>query len=283
MNDLKDDDLEVIIDDLVDEESETVVEKAEEAHVPDVSEAIADLKRQLDAERKARVEAERKAHYANNEKDETEVQLVSSAIDSVLRDAEILKGNYEIAMQNQDFRAAAEIQAAMGEKSAQLLQLRNGLEAMNARPKSKEPTYLPSDPVEAFASQLSATSADWIRKNPAFVTDPRLNRKMIRAHEDALDDGIMPDTPAYFAAIEAKLGVSKAPQQNETGDQYAAKVTQRRDAAPAAAPVSRGTSNGRNNVVRLTAAEREAASDMGMKLEEYAAHKKALMKEGKIK
>ncbi len=103
---------------------------------------------------------------------------------------------------------------------------------------------------------------------------------MIRAHEDAVDDGIPVDTPAYFAAIEAKLGLSKT---NDTGDQYASKVTQRRDAAPAAAPVSRGTSNGSKNVVRLTAAEREAASDMGMSEQEYAKQKMILVKEGKLK
>jgi phage I-like protein len=88
------------------------------------------------------------------------------------------------------------------------------------------------------------------------------------------------DTPAYFAAIEAKLGVSKTA---DTGDQYAAKVTQRRDAAPAAAPVSRGTGSGNKNAVRLTSAEREAASDMGMSEQDYAKHKIALIKEGKLK
>jgi phage I-like protein len=169
----------------------------------------------------------------------------------------------------------------MGEKSAQLLQLRNGLEAMNSKPKTPEPQYVPADPVEAFASRLSATSADWVRKNPQFVTDQRLNRKMIRAHEDAVDDGIAVDTPAYFAAIEAKLGVAK--NTNDTGDQYAAKVTQRRDAAPAAAPVSRGTGTGSKNTVRLSAAEREAASDMGMTEKQYAEQKIALIKEGKLK
>ena len=52
-------------------------------------------------------------------------------------------------------------------------------------------------------------------------------------------------------------------------------------AAPAAAPVSRGSS-GRENVVRLTAAEREMAELMGMKPEEYARNKIALKKEGKL-
>lgn len=270
---MDEEEIEIVLDDVAENE-------VEETRVPDTQESINELKRQLNAEREARVAAERRAHHANTEKDDTEIQLVSSAIDSVLRDSEILKSNYQIAMQAQDFAKAADIQQLMGEKSAQLQQLRNGLEAMNSKPKTPEPQYVPADPVEAFASRLSATSADWVRRNPQFVTDQRLNRKMIRAHEDAVDDGIAVDTPAYFAAIEAKLGVSKT---SDTGDQYAAKVTQRRDAAPAAAPVSRGTSNGSRNAVRLSAAEREAASDMGMEEKDYAKYKMALIKEGKLK
>lgn len=270
---MDEEEIEIIVDDL----PEAV---ADEAQVPDVQDTVSELKRQLNAEREARVAAEKRAHHANTEKDDTEIQLVSSAIDSVVRDTEILKSNYQIAMQNQDFAKAADIQQLMGEKSAQLQQLRNGLDAMNSKPKTPEPQYVPADPVEAFASRLSSTSAEWVRRNPQFVTDQRLNRKMIRAHEDAVDDGIAVDTPAYFAAIEAKLGVAKT---TDTGDQYAAKVTQRRDAAPAAAPVSRGTSNGSKNAVRLTSAEREAASDMGMSEQDYAKHKIALIKEGKLK
>jgi hypothetical protein len=277
-----DEEIEIVLEEAP-ETGEVEVESAQEtqeASAPDIQQSISELKRQIAAEREARHVAERRAHAASLEKDDTEIQLVSSAIDNVIRDTEILKSNYQIAMQNQDFQNAAEIQQLMSEKSAQLLQLRNGLEAMTSKPKEPEPQYVPADPVEAFASRLSSTSAEWVRRNPQFVTDPRLNRKMIRAHEDAVDDGIAVDTPEYFAAIEAKLGVAKTA---ETGDQYAAKVVQRRDAAPAAAPVSRGTSTGSKNVMRLTAAQREAAKDMGYSDKEYAELRMQLIREGKLK
>lgn len=280
---MSDEEIDIIVEDFVEEE----VLNIETSQESDIQASVSELKRQIQEEREARFKAERRAHAATVEKDDTEIQLVSSAIESVTRDTGILKSNYQIAMQNQDFGEAADIQQLIGEKTAQLLQLRNGLEAMNSKAKEPEPEYIPADPVEAFAARLSATSADWVRRNPKFVTDPRLNRKMIRAHEDAVDDGIRVDTPEYFAAIESKLGISEsnpsATKSNESGDQYAAKVTQRRDVAPAAAPVSRGTSNGSKNVVRLTAAEREAASDMGMSEKEYASQKLILIKEGKLK
>ena len=249
---------------------------------------IAELRRQLDAERAARQSAERaaydarrEAHNARNNEDETNVQLVSNAIDTLRRDDEILKQNYQYAMSQGNFSAAADIQQEMSGNAAKLLQLSNGLEAMKARPKQPEPVQAPSDPVEAFAALLSPKSADWVRKHPEYVKDAKLNRKMIAAHELAMADGVPVDSEDYFTAIEETLKIKAAPPQTETSDEYAAKVTQRRDAAPAAAPVSRGGSS-RTNVVRLSAAEREMAEMMGMKPEDYAKNKVALQKEGKL-
>lgn len=249
---------------------------------------IAELRRQLEAERAARHNAERAAydakrdaHQARSSEDETNVQLVSNAIDTLRRDDEILKQNYQYAMSQSNFSAAADIQQEMSSNAAKLLQLSNGLEAMKARPKQPEPVQAPSDPVEAFAAMLSPKSADWVRRHPEYVKDAKLNRKMIAAHELAVADGVPVDSEDYFTAIEETLRIKPAAPQTQTTDDYAAKVTQRRDAAPAAAPVSRGGST-RTNVVRLSAAEREMADMMGMKPEDYAKNKMALQKEGKL-
>ena len=251
-------------------------------------EGVDELKRQLDAERARRVDAERKAHeagererMARNDKDDSDIQLVANAIQTLNRDSEILKANYAMALKNGDFTKAAEINSEMNETAAQLQQLNNGLEAMRAKPKAQPQPPRSSDPVEAFAAQLTPRSADWVRAHPEFVKDARLNRKMIAAHELAVADGYTPDTDGYFSAIEQTLKVGQRAQPEEDAYASAAKVTQRRDAAPAAAPVSRGGSN-RSNVVRLTAAEREMADMMGMKPEDYAKNKMALQKEGKL-
>jgi len=274
----------VITVEVEDEQEEAIVEKA--AIPPE--DGIAELRRQLEEERTARQNAERAAydakrdaHQARNNEDETNVQLVSNAIDTLRRDDEILKQNYQYAMSQGNFSAAADIQQEMSGNAAKLLQLSNGLEAMKARPKTPEPRQAPSDPVEAFAALLSPKSADWVRNHPEYVKDAKLNRKMIAAHELAMADGVPVDSAEYFSAIEETLKIKAAPPQTDTSDEYAAKVTQRRDAAPAAAPVSRGGST-RTNVVRLSAAEREMAEMMGMKPEDYAKNKMALKKEGKL-
>lgn len=274
---------------LPDDQADTGDQPQVDTPIP--QDSIEDLRRQLAAEREGRIEAERRAqtstveaHNARVEKEDTDLQLVIGAIDTLSRDNDLLKGSYQFAMQNGDFARAAEIQQEMSANAAKLLQLENGKKAMQSRPKEGPRPLPPADPVEALASQLTPASAKWVRDHPDYARDPRLNRKMIRAHEDAVDDGLTPDTPQYFEAIERRLGI-KADDPSSAPDDVtsdAAKVTGRRDAAPAAAPVGRGGGTANKNVVRLTAAQREMASDMGMTPEEYAKNLVALRKEGKM-
>jgi phage I-like protein len=260
-----------------------------EASQDDEPAYITDLKRQLDAERSARINAERQVHEAavvvhrsRSEVDETNFQLVVNAIDTVNRDIELLSQAHTYALQNSDFDRATKIQREMSSHEAKLLQLNNGRQAMESAPREPEPQLPPADPVEAFASQLSPRSADWVRRHPEYVRDARLNSKMMAAHNLAVADGIPTDSDDYFSAIEDTLKIGSRNVQSDTNDQYAAKVVQRRDAAPAAAPSNRGDQSRSSNVVRLSAAEREMAEMMGMKPEDYAKNKVALKKEGKI-
>lgn len=274
-----------------DDEIELELEQEELPEVPENEEPefVKDLKAQLAAEKAARAAAEqrlhqaaREVHHARSEVDDTNLQLVVSAIDTVNRDIDLLKQAHTFAMQNGDFARATEIQSEMSANAAKLLQLENGRQAMESAPRKPEPVAPPADPVEAFASQLSRRSADWVRQHPEFVTDPRMNAKMIAAHNLAVADGIPTDTDEYFEAIEQTLKVAPKAAKTETDDQYAAKVVRRRDAAPAAAPSNRGNQSASTNVVRLSAAQREMAEMMGMKPEEYAKNLVALKKEGKM-
>ena len=286
MSDTEDqDDLEITV-----ETEEHPEEVSDEVKIVKPEDGIADLQRQLEAERSRREAAERMARDAEErersariDKDESEIHLVTNAIQTLNRDKEILKANYAQALRAGEFERAASINDEINEAATQLQQLTNGLEAMKAKPKVQPLPPQSSDPVEAFAARLTPRSADWVRAHPEFVKDSRLNRKMIAAHELAVADGHAPDTDGYFSAIEQTLNVGRraASAVDEEASSSAAKVVSRRDAAPAAAPVSRGGSN-RTNVVRLTAAEREMADMMGMKHDDYAKNKIALQKEGKL-
>jgi hypothetical protein len=274
------------------------VEKTEDQGVnqPSNEEVLADLRRKLDVERTARVNAEnaaiqnaRLAQQSATQVDNTNLQLVSNAIDTVRRENEILKANYRSALSEDNYDVAAEAQERMSINAAKLLQLENGKAAMEAEPRQRQPVHEVQrtvDPIEAFASRLTPRSASWVRRNPQFVTDPRLNQKMIAAHNLAMADGHEADSDSYFSAVEDTLKVNRrneTPQDQESALSSASSPAQRR-ASPPAAPVSRsGTGNGvRANQHTLSAAEREMAEFMQMSEEDYAKNKNELRKSGRM-
>ena len=254
-------------------------------------EGINDLKMKLEQERNGRIEAEKQARqateaavHAKNEVQDTNLHLVKNAIDTVKRNNDILKYNYSEAMAVGDYTKAAEIQEGMSMNTSKLMELERGRSHMESAPKYEVPQQQrPSDPVEALASQLSPRSADWVRRNPQCVTDPRMYQKMVAAHNLAMADGYQADSDDYFGFVEDTLRISKRVDVGEDDPMSAsAKVTQRR--SPPAAPVSRsGTGTGsRPNVVRLTKAEAETAKDLGMSEQDYARNKLLLQKEGRL-
>ena len=207
--------------DVVEDQVSSEVEKTEDEGVnqPSNEEVLADLRRKLDVERTARVNAEnaaiqnaRLAQQSATQVDNTNLQLVSNAIDTVRRENEILKANYRSALSEDNYDVAAEAQERMSINAAKLLQLENGKAAMEAEPRQRQPVHEVQrtvDPIEAFASRLTPRSASWVRRNPQFVTDPRLNQKMIAAHNLAMADGHEADSDSYFSAVEDTLKVNR--------------------------------------------------------------------------
>ena len=269
-----------------------IVEKSEEKTPADpVEDTLEALKKQLDEERKGRQEAmrraneaEQSAYAAQGEVQDTSLHLVSNAIDTVRQNNNILKSNYREAMAMQDFDSAADIQAEMSANAARLLQLEQGKQALENQPRQPAPKPYQADPVEALASQLSPRSAEWVRRNPQYATDPRLYQKMIAAHNLAMADDIPADSDDYFDAIEDTLRMRRQDNSRDYDAMAdAAKPTQRRSAPPAA-PVSRSGGGGgsKPDRVTLSAAEREMASMMGMTIDEYGRNKLILQKEGKL-
>ena len=298
MSETQEEQLEVQLEDASEaKEPEIEVVKAEEEQQPPPKREISpevgirELKFQLEQEKLARAEAEKRAkeaaqreYAAKNEVTDTNLSLINNAISTTQQETAFLKAGYRDAMASGDYDRAAEIQQRMADNSARLLQLENGKEALEKQGKQTPPAYqVPSDPVEALASQLSPRSAAWIRNNPQFATDQRLFQKMIAAHNLALADGLTPDTDDYFANVEESLRIRRPEPTYEDPMAQSATVTQKRSAPPAA-PVSRGgTGQGsRPNVVTLTLAEREMAQMMGMTPKEYAENKIALQKAGRM-
>lgn len=296
---LKEEDITVVNDDDQPIETAKVEEGKKPVEIP-VELGIDELKSQLEESRnKQRIaeaeaaEARRAAEAASSEAQDTNLLLIDGAIEAVKRDQAVKKAAYRDALQMGDYDKAAEINEQMVENASKVLQLERGKTEYEAR--ARQPKN--SDVVEQFASRLSPRSADWVRKHPEYVTDQRLNQKMVAAHNLAVADGIKADTDEYFSYVEGILkvessaGVQRAapkpadpPKREEEAVSDAGKETKRRDSPPPAAPGSgrAATNNGNPNVIRLTAAERETARDLGMTEKEYALNKAQLIKEGRL-
>jgi hypothetical protein len=285
----KTEDLEVELPEVVTTEPEVVVEDVKK---PDsVEDGIEDLKRQLEAEKAERAAAEGRAreasareseaadraHRATSEARDSNLHLVTGAIEQLKATQDILEERYEAAAAAGDHRAMAKITREFSDNGAKLNQLELGKQEMEQAPK-EEPRRQSADPVEALASSMQASgsprSAQWIRQHPDYARDANLNRKMLAAHNLAVTDGLSPDTDAYFEAVETTLRLrgAEAPQQQQ-------EEPRQRQAAPPAAPSSRAAATnggGTSNRVRLSAEEVEMAEMMGMTAQEYAKHKQAI-------
>lgn len=287
-----DDELKVEVkDDPKPEKKEEKVAKSEEIAPED---GIQELKKRLEYEKQARIDAERRAQQANHqinkayqEVKDTNYQLITNALETVKSRAEMLKTAYRESMSVSDYDKAAEIQQAMIENDRQFSELKRGKKALKEQMKEAEaqPVHaVPppvADPVEQMAQAVSPTSAKWLRDNRDALRDERSIRKMFRAHEDAVDEGIAPDTPEYFGFIENRIGIRKQAEEAEEPLSAAAAPAPRKSVSPPPAPVSRGN-GARPSVVRLTREQAETAKMMGMTEKDYAKAMLELREEGKL-
>jgi hypothetical protein len=305
---IEDDDLKIELEPLENEKAdEIIVAKAEdepkaeakaqkEAEIP-LELGIQELKRKLEEEKNARIAAEttaKQAHdnlkTARSEVDDTNLKLIDNAIETVDRDVLLIKQNLKSALAEQNVDAIVELQSELSKAIGRKDSLEQGKTAYEQKMKEIKSAPAPvADPVEALAAQLTPRSAAWVRSHPEYARDKRMFDKMIAAHQLTVSDGIQADSDEYFQNVESILKIRKPEPKVETEHEESAlseasAPTQRRSSPPAA-PVSRApatNSGNRPNVVRLTSAEREMASMLGMTDKEYAKNKVDLIKEGKM-
>lgn len=269
---------------VVDEKIEKKVEEKPEVS-PD--EGILAMKKRLEAAETARLEAEKRAREASeraqkasSETKDANYQLVVNAIETVKSRAESIKQAYASAMSSGDYEKAAQLQEALAINAQQLSELKRGKKAMKEEMEkgNKSDEQLPRESsnepmIDQLARQVSPKSASWIRENRDELDNERMIRRMFRAHEDAVDDGLAPDSDEYFSYIENRLGLKKDITE-------VVEAPQPRKSQPPAAPVTRGGQ--RPNVVRLSRDQVEMAKMMGMSEADYAKNMVALQREGKM-
>lgn len=262
-----------------------------------VEEELVELRADRDRERQGRLDAERRAHEAGGRVAQSEEEIRKSHITTMASALEVLKGqrdqlksNYAAAMAAGDFDKAAEYNDAAIEVVQQISEISRGKLLAETQPTSRQRTATPSgDPVvEGVASTLTPLSANWVRAHPEYARDQKLLNKMKAAHFKVVSElgDDKAESPEYFAAVEAELGISGT-HAKANGDAAgtggvdvtlsdAAKPTQTREAAERrevqSSPAPAGTGGTRTRTVRLTPEQQDAAKISGLTNEEYAAN-----------
>lgn len=249
--------------------ADVVVKKAGEGAGAD--DPVENLKGQFAAMTQRATAAETRANQATQQAEQAvqrlqqaEGQVVSGQLDTVLSglaaanaEAESAEREYVAAAESGDFAAQARAQRKISGAEARIQRLQEAKDdledAAKRRPapgERREPQQrtAAADPVEQFAQGMSSRSAAWIRSHPECVTDPKLNARMLAAHNLALADDIAVDSDAYFERIEA--GVKPAAAK-PAGDG-------RRPSSAAAS--SSGAGGGLNGGTEVRLSKREAAS-----------------------
>jgi hypothetical protein len=287
----------------------TAVLDEREKALQDLKKQYEHQKRVAEAEREARKQAElfarqqaQQVGYARNEVQDSNLKIILNAIDATEQAAATAEREYVDAMNSGDHNRAIKAQRVIAQAESQLLQLQNGrqkLEESLQEPvegsvyEQQVPNFepqIPQDPVEMFAERLAPRSAAWLRSHPDAVN--KLN-KLSRAHEDAVEDGITPESDEYFQYIESRLGYA-GEQQAVAPREVAAAPREASRRSIASAPVTSAASvmspraNASPNTMVLSSDEVEMAilAEPGMArekaIESYARNKAYLIKQGKL-
>lgn len=122
---------------------------------------------------------------------------------------------------------------------------------------------------QARAQPTNAT-AQWVARNPWFQKDQNMTDAAMRIHAEAVQDGYLPDSPAYFRTIDS--------QMRQQFRHYGWDKAQSRTQSPPVAGGRSSTAATTTNVVRLTASEVEMCKRMGIDKKDYAREKQRLEK-----
>lgn len=290
-------------------DDEVVIDVAEQVSPPPVTppgpDPVVELRTQLaamearaESERRAREYAEQDASRSRAEVEQsrvnlqhTQLQAISNAIAAEQADADALERGYAQALRAGDHATAAKCQRAMARIESRLVQLEDGKvnleqairspqpaqERRQPRPQDQPqrdarpaPAATSSDPVEAYLQTRTPRVQAFLKsRDRSWLTDKRMNDKLVAAHHLAKSENYVEDTDAYFEYIDQQMGVKKAaPAPAALAQRVPAKKT-----IPAA-PTSRAASSNQSGVsgttVHLTPRQRDAARALGMTEAAYA-------------
>ena len=249
-------DTETVVKDPVEEVGSQFKEMQARAQRAEEERAAA-LRRANAAEIRAQ-QAQREATAAKTEVIEGQSETIDSGISAATDAIESAKKEIRTAGEAGDHQAQADAYDRLAAARARLERLNEAkadilTKKVEAPKQTQEPEPV-GDQFEAYVSRFTEPTARWMRDHKEWVTDSKKSLKLTAAHNDALSEGLEPDTAGYFSHVEKFIGLKK-----DEPEKPAPKTPAKR--APVA-PVQNG-SNGYSGgtEVRLSKKQAEAATD----------------------
>jgi hypothetical protein len=214
-------------------------------------------------------EANQRLQRAESQVTVSQLETIENGIAQIDADTEAAEAAYAHAFDAGDGAAMARANRAMQQaivNRAKLVEahqdLKEAAKRGPAQQQGRQPVRTaPADPVEAVIANgnVSPKSAAWLRAHPQCITDPKLNARMLAAHNLALADDIPVDSDEYFERIEQ--GIKPVKQQQQQVEKKPAADGRRPSSAAAAGGATGGGLNGGTVQVKLTKGEAASATD----------------------
>lgn len=255
-------------------EAEVVDEEPED---DDTEPALTAMQRQLADLQARNAELEKRANDADADTAISQHAVLAQALNSAKQRAVDAETAIEIASAAGDHKGVARATAALSKAIQDQDRFELAADEMAAeveeRKKPKSAVQQPeADRYVASLKPFSEPSRNWLIKHRQHIEgNEKAGLKAQGLAQLAISEGIDVDTPEFFRYLEKGMGFEVAP-------------TKRTKPAPAraqtGAPTGSRGGGGRPTEVVLTAAQRDAARNMGMTLKEYAQNVVEIQKNG---
>lgn len=184
---------------------------------------LAEMRNQMEAaekkvteEREKRISAERERDTARTQVKTTETTLAKTENEKVVAQEAAIQNRVDAAkadVQNAknalaeaiDTGKPAAVQIDLQEKLSEAVYAFKGAETSKKHFDTWKEVQKNKPVVKATDDNVSPAAKSWIDSHPRFKTDTKYRRTAERAHEDALDDGIVADSDEYFRRINAAV------------------------------------------------------------------------------
>lgn len=157
------------------------------------------LQQQLVQEQQARTRAEREAQRAQVGRQQDRGAVLAAAVEAATSAQAQAEAAVEAARESGDIKAEIAANKA-------LLQATFRLEAANAQLSQAQtrgdPTSSAGSMEQPQQQAVSSAAQAWIGRHPRFNSDPHYRATLLAAHGAAVNDGLTPDSPAYFRELD---------------------------------------------------------------------------------